>query len=429
MLFEPAERSDRSRRFLVLTYAAAFVAITGLSLLRQTGPRATSTLWAEDGEIFYSQALSHSIVGAMFTPYAGYLQLFPRLTFALVHFLPVADIAGAAALVGAASLAALSLFVFHASRGLIPSVIGRSLLVGAMVFLPLATGELLNNVVNVPWWLFFATFWALVWRPRTPGGMVVAGLICLLSVGSDPLVVLFLPLALARLYVVGWRECAAPLGLVLGLAYQVVGIFRPGHQSAFPMATTHGIFRVVATKLGLGWITGDRVTNDFAGSASWVWPALGLLLLLAILVFAIALRQRRLLVFVATSLAFAVLVLAVPVWVRGAGPMMATSQVLFGSRYLATPILLVWGAVIAEATSIPVASRPAGRYLGVVLCCALLLPFWVIDFRTPNDRSDGTLWSTEVAQARIACRHRGASPQHLSTSPPGWYTMVPCSDL
>ncbi len=355
---------------------------------------------------------------------------FRGLTFALVHFLPVADIAPAAALVGATSLAALSLFVFHASRGLIPSVIGRSLLVGAMVMLPLATGELLNNVVNVPWWLFFATFWALVWRPRTPGGMVVAGVICLLSVGSDPLVVLFLPLALARLYVVGWRECAAPLGFVLGLAYQVVGIFRPGHQSAFSVATTHGIFRVVGTKLGLGWITGDRVTNDFAGSASRVWSALGLLLLLAIVVFAIALRQRRLLVFVATSLAFAVLVLAVPVWVRGAGPIMATSPVLlFGSRYLATPILLIWGAVIAEATSVPVTSRPAGRYLGVALCCALLLPFWVIDFRTTNDRSGGALWSTEVAQARITCRHHGASPQHLSTSPPGWYATVPCSDL
>ena len=115
LLFEPSARSNRSRRVIVLAYGTAFFALTTVSLLRQSGAPPTDTIWAEDGMIFYPQALTHSVLGALFTPYAGYLQLFPRLMFDWVSILPPADVAGAAAIVGAASLAALALFVFHAS--------------------------------------------------------------------------------------------------------------------------------------------------------------------------------------------------------------------------------------------------------------------------------------------------------------------------
>ncbi len=413
----------------MLTYGLAFVALTAVSLLRQSGASPTNTVWAEDGAIFYSQALTHSFFGALFTLYNGYLQLFPRLAFELIRILPTADVAAAAATVGAASLAGLALFVFHAARGLIPSVAGRSLLVGTIVLLPLATGELLNNVVNVPWWLFFAAFWALLWRPRTSIGFLFAALVCFLAAGSDPLVGLLLPLAAARLYALGWKEGAAALGLGLGLVYQVIGALQPGHQSAFTSSSTHGILKVLGNRLGLGWIGGNRITDHVVTSSSWFWPVLGGVLLLAVLAVALVLHQRRLLVFVITSLAFSILLLVVPVWVRGAGPMMVGSTVLFGGRYAATPILLVWGAVIAEATSLPSTTRSSARHLGVVLCCACLIPIWVIDFRTPNGRSEGPLWSNEVAHARAECRSRSTGTQLVMISPPGWSAVVPCSDL
>jgi hypothetical protein len=301
--------------------------------------------------------------------------------------------------------------------------------VGTIVLLPLATGELLNNVVNVPWWLFFVAFWALLWRPRTLIGTVAAGIICFVSAGSDPLVGLFLPLALARLYVVGWKECSAPLGLVLGLVYQVIGVLRAGHDGAFASASTHGVLKIVGTRLGLGWVGGNRITDYVVTSPNTFWPVLGAAALLAILAIAIVLRQRRILVFVITSLSFSVLVLVVPVWLRGAGPVMVANPVVFGGRYVATPILLIWGAVIAEATCVPRAGRFIVRNLGVAFCCACLIPIWVIDFRTANERSDGPLWGNQVAQARIACRSASTTTQDLKISPTGWFVVMPCSDI
>ena len=61
----------------MLTYGAAFVALTLVSLLRQSGASPTNTVWAEDGTIFYGQALAHPFLVTLFTPYAGYFQLFP----------------------------------------------------------------------------------------------------------------------------------------------------------------------------------------------------------------------------------------------------------------------------------------------------------------------------------------------------------------
>ena len=103
LLFEQAAPSTRSSRIIVLAYGVGFVALSTVSLLRQSGAPATNTIWAEDGAVFYSEALRHSFFGGLFTPYGGYLQLYPRLAFGLLRFLPVGDIAATTAIVGAAS--------------------------------------------------------------------------------------------------------------------------------------------------------------------------------------------------------------------------------------------------------------------------------------------------------------------------------------
>ena len=97
-----------------------------------------------------------------------------------------------------------------------------------IILLPLATGEILDNNVNIGWWLFFAAFWALITRPRTNTDAILAGLVCLLATGTEPLVALLLPLAAARVFVVRAepRQEAPVIGLVIGLVYQVIGISR-----------------------------------------------------------------------------------------------------------------------------------------------------------------------------------------------------------
>jgi hypothetical protein len=97
------------------------------------------------------------------------------------------------ALSGAVGLALVSCLVFHMARGLIASPALRALLVASMVLLPVAVVEMLDNLVNLPWWIFFAAFWALLWRPSGPGGRAVAALVCLLAAASEPLVGLLMP--------------------------------------------------------------------------------------------------------------------------------------------------------------------------------------------------------------------------------------------
>src|SRR5262249_24037177 len=51
---------------------------------------------------------------------------------------------------------------------------------------------------NTTWYLLFAAFWALVWRPRSRWGMAAAALVSFAAASSNPLAVIYLPLAAAR---------------------------------------------------------------------------------------------------------------------------------------------------------------------------------------------------------------------------------------
>ncbi len=183
---------------LAIGYVIGFAAASGVALLRQPGVPAIKTIWAEDGRIFYAQATTLSFWRTLTTLHNGYMQLFPRLAVQLARVVPVGDVSTVLALVGALSLGALCCLVFHMARGQIASPGLRGLLAAGMVLLPVANVELLNNLVNVPWWLFFAAFWALIWRPTSWPGRAVAALLCFLAAASEALVGLFLPLALVR---------------------------------------------------------------------------------------------------------------------------------------------------------------------------------------------------------------------------------------
>ncbi len=88
---------------------------------------------------------------------------------------------------------------------------------------------------HISWYLLFAAFWALVWRPRSRWGLAAAALVCFAASSSNPLAVIYLPLVAARLIALprlrehaatlGWKvEQAAPLQVPA-----VLDVLRPGH--------------------------------------------------------------------------------------------------------------------------------------------------------------------------------------------------------
>ena len=475
-LFPLAAPSRWPRPLLACGYGVGFVLLAAVALVRQAGVPATQTLWAEDGLIFYSQALAHSFWRTLITAYNGYDQLVPRLVIQLAKVAPIADVSTVVALSGAGGLAALGCLVFHMSRGHIASPALRGLLVAAMVALPLANVEMLNNLVNLPWWLFFAAFWALLWRPETTAGRVTAGLICCLAAASEPLVGVFVALAAFRVWALPrLKEQASTVGLAIGLVYQAAVVLGNHGENAFPKAGLSGLPADFALRVGLGWLGGMRGTDAVVRWDRSIAEVLGALLFAAIVVVGFKLGSRQVRAFTIATAVMAPVCFAVPVWLRGAGPFMqlAATSVGYGGRYAATSILMLVSAILVLAghlssdrhrrapvqapapapapaaapahfpdRALPIvswrgaagssSSSAAGSRarLAFVVCCVLLLPAWVADFRDANGRADGPTWQSQLSVAVATCRTATrARVVDVAIDPPRWMVYLPCRDL
>lgn len=432
-LFPIAERSGTPTWIICALYPLAFLALTAIALLRQSGVAATNTVWAEDGAIFYQQSRLNGFFHTLTTPYAGYLELGPRLLVQLTRLAPMSDASTVIALTGAGGIALVCCYVFHASRGILPPAWSRILLAAAIIFLPLATGEILDNDVNIGWWLFFAAFWALLIRPRTRTDAVLAGLVCFVATATEPLVALLIPLAIVRVLVVrtDLRQEASVIGFVLALAYQGIGIITAHGTSTLATATAHGAGRALGLRVGWGWLTGNDLSNHLIKSShADVWEATGYVVLLAIVVGALLLRDRSTSIFVVTAVGFAVLTFVVPIIVRGVGPNLVGQPFYVGSRYSATPVLLLWSAVLAEALHMSRAlQRPLVRYVPALVCLLLLLPVWVLDFRAANLRTSGARWNQQVSSAVAKCKAHPNENGDVQISPAGWQVVLPCKDI
>ncbi len=379
----------------------------------------------------------------LFTTYNGYAQLVPRLLAQIARGAPPARAAEVFALAGAISFALTAGLVFHMSKGHIAAPLVRVLLVAAMVLLPIATSELLDNILNVPWWLFFAAFWALLWRPQTGPGQAVAGAVCFLAGASEPLVALFLPLAVVRAFVLRpRREHAATAGLVLGLLYQ--GVARlVGGTKPFPPASLHGIGQDYAERAGLALLGGMRGSDWLISQDPAVAVAVGALIVCVVVVVGLSARSVPVRAFTVAAVAFSVVSFVVPVWLRGVSAVLKTSTLDEGSRYEAVPLLLLISCVLVVAGHLcsPGAARPAhgvprpspaGRWSGrkavavPVACTVLFLPTWVADFRDANMRSDGPTWQSQLTVAVSHCHTTHARAVAVMIDPAGWTAVLLC---
>jgi hypothetical protein len=438
LFFPVLDRSPRSRPGVAAAYVAGLVAVVATALLRQSGLPATSTIWAEDGRIFYAQALRMPFWQTLVTSHDGYGQLLPRVVVQMARLGAPGRAAEVLAIVGAFSLAVIACLVFHMARGHIGSPCLRALLVGAMVLLPVATGELLDNVVNVPWWLCFASFWALLWRPRSATGRAAAGLVCFFAAASEPLVGLFLPLSLARaLALRNVRDQAPTVGIISGLLYQLLVIARSSGNIVSSAGSLQGLALSFSVRVGLGLAGGEKGTDWLFTHERGTAVALGAVLLCSLLAIGVG-GSLQVRLFTLTAATFCVGCYVLPVWLRGLGPTMQIARVEVASRYQAVPLLLLVSVILVVADHWADActeraprhrSRDWRAVTAVALCACLLGPSWVVDFRDLNQRSAGPAWGSQVAKATAQCRNSPAATVSLAIDPPGWDVLLRCTHL
>jgi hypothetical protein len=164
------------RRLLAVVAQVAAVILGAVLLLeRIPGLPSWDTIYAEDYWEFFRQALQQP--WHLYIPFGGYEELLPRVLAQVATYFPLAEASRVLAVSGALIAAGSALFVFHASAGHIRSVPLRALLGAAVILMPIAPMELADSGDTTAWYLMLATFWALLWRPKTRTGMMLAALV------------------------------------------------------------------------------------------------------------------------------------------------------------------------------------------------------------------------------------------------------------
>jgi hypothetical protein len=400
-------RTRAARLATATASAAAIVAAAGLLLIRQAGVPAWRTLWGEDGYTFLPQALVHPRASLLW-PYAGYLQLVPRLIADGVALLPLTDAALAFAVTGALVAAGCAVFTGHASAGHIRRPWLRAGLAAGVVLLPSAVVEVANSGVDAPWYLLFAAFWALVWRPRTVAGRLLAAGICFAAASSQLLVILLAPLVLARVLVLRrWPEHAASAGWLAGITLQL-SFSGPAPELA-RLGPVPAALRFYSQHVLLAAVAGRQLA-DLLQDAS----AAGAVLLAGTLVAAgtawmVTRGGPRLALFAVTCLGLGLALTVTPAIIRGwvTAPVPASAIWIPGSRYTVVPILLIYSAAVVAADA--VLARPGGgsrRWLAVTALLLVLAAPWAADFRGVNLRSSYSPWPPTVGRLAAQCGHR-----------------------
>jgi hypothetical protein len=401
--------------------ATVLVAGTAVGLARQPGSGALQTIWAEDGQVFLAQAVALPVDRAFSTLYAGYLHAVPRVLAELAAALPlpVADavLSGGAALV----VAALALLVYRASAGHIRSPVIRAALSGAVILVPVGQAEVTNNAANLHWFLMFAAFWVLLWRPRHPLALATGALVVFLAGASDPLTILLAPLAVVRLVVLrGWRDRLFSVAFAAGLLPQLAAIALGSGDRQFSLV-------VNPMKLA-GWYAyhvvaqgmfGGRLVSD-SGALAAILAGLALLLVGSAATLVLQGRAGDRTPIIALAGAMSVLFFVAPVMLAGVS----------APRYAVVPVLLLYSA-FACLLDAGLRDVPAGVWRRVQLATLTVVVLAAgTSYLSPGPRANGPRWDAELNRATATCPPAPVPTVISVPIPPvGWNVPLTCRVL
>lgn len=403
-----------ARRWLIAgAYVVCLLAGAALSLARYVGVPPWKTIYAEDLPIYLVGALAHPWA-SMFSPYAGYLQLSSRIIGQVVSLLPLHDAAAGFAVSGALVTSGCALFIFRVSTGHVRHPLMRGLLALSVLLLPVALLQTANSGVNTPWYLLMALFWAMLWRPRSAGGMTMAALVGFLAATSNITAAVFVVLVVARLIALPRvREHAVTAGWLAGCLVQLPYFLQSGPSSKSRLAT------LATPGQSVTFYGHDVVLPAFGWHVSWVlrhwWDRnyalilVGGLLAIAIIVILVT-GIARVRVFTVTALVFgflfAVFAATVTWWVTINGVKPDTEP---GARYTCLPILLITAILIVAVDSgfMSKARRPVSALAAIGLI-AVLCVGWIPDFRYLTARATAPLWAPKLATWLDTCQHGDA---------------------
>jgi hypothetical protein len=440
------------RPALSVAIQIAAVAIAAIVLLyREDGLPAWATVYGEDGGVFLPQALAHP--GHLLTPYQGYLQLLPRLIAEGVALLPLTWAAAAFAITGAAIAGLCALFTYHASAGYIASPALRAVLGAALILLPVAPMELIDNGVNTPWYVLVALFWATLWRPRTRAGMAAAAIIAFLGSASTPVAIVFLPLLAVRVWSLRRvREHAVTIGWLAGWPLQGYAIARsyadhvPRVGKLAPLSKTTVFYLRAVVLRAFGWHFSWFLTRTFGLTGATICCAIALAAIAGWVMTTGRTPRNFAILAVTGGFAYAVFTSTITSYIPYEGAVIDPINFEPGSRYTVLPIMLLVAMAIVgvDATvqrrgglRVALRSGSLSAAVAAVLLVGVLGAGWVTDYRYPTQRTPAGPWAPSAARLVDRCHPRSPAQARPDTvrlflwgaARAGRWAVVSCSRL
>jgi hypothetical protein len=399
-----------------------------LALLRLGWSASLDTIWAEDGPIYLQAALTDGFWDAVSSPYAGYLVVVPRLIGEVATLVPLQS-AAAAISISSALVAALSGFaVWCATEGHIRNPYLRGGMALVTVLAPTAGLEVLDSAAYAPWYMLFATFWLLLWRPRTMWGAGFAGAFVLLTGLSTPGVWFFIPVAILRALAIHDRRDTTIVGLfAMGAAVQVPVVLG---QEQGVAEWSHEIWVAYIQRVVDGGFLGQQL-----GGSLWSDLGLPFLALLCLGVAAGLLAGLRRSTpearwFVALALTISFVMFVVSAYQRAVGDNLGWGAGNFGgtaSRYVLVPALLAVSAgVVLVDSSVRRRGRTAGPSLAIGVTVAVLLLSVATSFDMRGPARTTSFWKASLRSAANKCVAEKEGLAGIATSPPPFGVQIPC---
>ncbi len=447
-LFPDAPPSPRATPRRALIFVGVGAASVAIQLARMWRSKPLDSIFGEDGYIWLPDAMRHGFVHNVTTPYNGYLQTVSRLIAELVARLPVNWFAASMALSGALVVTGCAFVVWWASAAHIRSGLLRRALAATVVLLPIVGTESLDNVTNSIWFLLFASFWVLLWRPATLRGAVVGAAVLFLAALSDAGVALFLPVWTLRLIAVRDRRDSVMvaafgvgLGMQLALSWKVMNLLgeqSPGQvQVSFPSEWHWNLVSAYIQRVVGGAATGQRITG-------LLWEHLGIpfeVILVASLAGLVALalggrnaRTRSLVaIMVATSMA-TFFVAGYKRWYSAGHRFLwpKGSSWTDAAHYMIVPTLILLSALFVQLDVQPGALSAIAwnriRTVGV----AFVLVAALFSFNVSDSSRGTTTWLQAVNTSRTECLRKNLDTARVLIAANGYfpvYMQAPCSKL
>lgn len=405
-----------------------------LQLARIGWTGSLNSLWAEDGAVFLPGALTQSFGHALTSEYSGYLVLIPRLIAEVASALPLREAPATFSILSATLVGLSGLVVWQASSGHIASPYLRGALALATVLTPVGGLETIDSASYVSWSMLVATFWLLLWRPRTQAGAVLGAIFILATALSNPGIWFFFPLAALRaLAARDRRDWTLLVAFFAGAVAQAFAVALSNYEATDPL-WTGDIWTVLLQRVVNGTAFGLRL-----GGNAWIhlgWPFLIALTILAVIGLAVGLKHAawgaRCLAAIAVPTALVMFI--VSVYQRAVGSaMLWPASIYSGSagRYSIVPVMLLIGVAMALIDSCERRRSASTRRPWLSMAAAaLVLVSVAFSFYARDLAARGTPpWHASLDAAATSCAGGHLTEVVLPISPAGFGLQLPCSAI